>query len=118
MPTDERIDTRCVHAGELHDPQGSPHTPIYTSTTFAFANTAALLDVVEGRREGNLYARYGLNPTIRSLEAKLETLEGAEAALAFSAGMTAWTNADLTMVRGVTSREAERRGGTVYSGSN
>ncbi len=35
MPTDERIDTRCVHAGELHDPQGSPHTPIYTSTTFA-----------------------------------------------------------------------------------
>lgn len=83
------LSTRCVHSGEMHDPQGSPHTPLYNTTTFAFGSTAELLDVVEGRKIGNLYSRYGLNPTIQSLEEKLASLEGTEAALAFSSGMAA-----------------------------
>jgi len=62
MSKEQGMDTRCVHTGELDDHQGSPHTPIYNSTTFAFKNTADLLDVVEGRCPGNLYTRYGLNP--------------------------------------------------------
>lgn len=62
------LSTQCVHAGERGDAEGSPHTPIYNTTTFGFGSTADLLDVVEGRKEGNLYTRYGLNPTIRSLE--------------------------------------------------
>lgn len=81
--------TRCVHGGEARDPQGAIHAPLYTHSTFAFASTAELLDVVEGRRPGNLYTRYGMNPTIRSLEAKLAELEGGEAALAFGSGMAA-----------------------------
>lgn len=89
MSNEYKLNTRCVHTGELKDLQGSPHTPIYNSTTFVFNTTADLLDVVEGRCEGNLYTRYGLNPTIRSLEAKLATLENAEAALAFCSGMAA-----------------------------
>lgn len=44
--TAEGLSTRCVHAGEV-------------------------LDVVEGRVERSLYTRYGLNPTIRSVERKL-----------------------------------------------
>jgi cystathionine gamma-synthase len=44
---------------------------------------------VEGRRDGNLYTRYGLNPTIRSTERKVADLEGGEAALAFGSGMAA-----------------------------
>ncbi|MDP6934275.1 MAG: PLP-dependent transferase, partial [Myxococcota bacterium] len=83
------LDTRCVHDGELDDPQGSPHTPIYDSSTFAFSRTADLLAVVEGRSDRALYTRYGLNPTIRSLESKLASIESAEAALSFSSGMAA-----------------------------
>ena len=83
------LSTRCVHAGEIRDGSGSPHTPLYTTTTFAFDSTADLLAVVEGRRRGNLYTRYGLNPTILSLEENLASLEGAEAALSFSSGMAA-----------------------------
>ncbi len=83
------LSTRCVHAGEIADLQGSPHTPLYSTTTFAFDSTADFLDVVEGRKAGNLYTRYGLNPTITSLEAKLAAIEGAEAALAFGSGMAA-----------------------------
>ncbi|MDP2784630.1 MAG: aminotransferase class I/II-fold pyridoxal phosphate-dependent enzyme [Sulfurimicrobium sp.] len=81
--------TRCIHAGEINDANGSPHTPIYTTTTFKFDSTADLLDVVEGRKAGSLYTRYGLNPTIRALEEKLASIEGAEAAWAFSSGMGA-----------------------------
>lgn len=86
---DTALATRCIHAGEIDDPHGSPHTPLYTTTTFKFPNTAALLDVVEGRRAGALYTRYGLNPTITALEEKLAAIEGAEAALAFCSGMAA-----------------------------
>jgi cystathionine beta-lyase/cystathionine gamma-synthase len=89
MPEPQGLATRCVHAGELLDAHGSPHTPVYTTTTFAFGSTAAILDVVEGRAAGSLYTRYGLNPTIQSLEAKLAAIEGAEAALAFASGMAA-----------------------------
>ncbi len=81
--------TRCIHAGEIKDAHGSPHTPVYTSTTFKFDSTADLLDVVDGKKPGSLYTRYGLNPTLFSLEEKLAALEGAEAAWAFSSGMAA-----------------------------
>jgi cystathionine beta-lyase/cystathionine gamma-synthase len=83
------LSTRCVHAGEIDDAHGSPHTPTYTSTTFRFASTADIVEVVQGRKSAALYTRYGLNPTIRSLEDKLARLEGAEAALAFCSGMAA-----------------------------
>ncbi len=85
----QSLSTRCIHAGELKDVHGAPHTPIYNTSTFGFDKTADLVDVVEGRREGNLYTRYGLNPTIKSLETKLASLEGAEAALAMCSGMAA-----------------------------
>ncbi len=81
--------TRCIHAGEVDDAHGSPHTPIYTTTTFKFASTSDLLDVVDGRKPGSLYTRYGLNPTIASIEQKLASLEGAEMAWAFCSGMAA-----------------------------
>ncbi|MHB0981056.1 MAG: trans-sulfuration enzyme family protein [Thermoleophilia bacterium] len=83
------LSTRCVHAGEELDAQGGIHAPLYNHSTFGFHSTADLLDVVEGRKEGNLYTRYGLNPTIRSLERKLADLENGEAAFAFSSGMAA-----------------------------
>lgn len=84
-----RLSTRGVHAGEQRDAQGALHTPLYNHSTFGFGTTAELLDVVEGRAPGNLYTRYGFNPTIRSVEAKLADLEGGEQAFAFSSGMAA-----------------------------
>jgi cystathionine gamma-synthase len=83
------LSTRCVHAGEARDAEGAIHTPLYNHTIFPFDSTEDLLAVVEGRRDGNLYTRYGLNPTIRSTECKLADLEGGEAALAFGSGMAA-----------------------------
>jgi len=83
------ISTRCVHTGEVDDQFGAPHTPLYNTSTFVFPNTEALVDVVQGRKPGSLYTRYGMHPNIKTLEAKLATLEGAEAALSFGSGMAA-----------------------------
>ena len=93
------LSTRCVHAGDVRDTQGAIHPPLHGHSTFAFDSTADLLDVVEGRAEGNLYTRYGLNPTIRSLERKLADLEDAEAALAFGSGMAAEAATLLSHIR-------------------
>jgi len=81
--------TLAIHGQQQRDAFGSPHMPIYDTTTFAFPDTAALLEVAEGRRRGPLYSRYGHNPTIFALEETLAALEGAEAAWAFSSGMAA-----------------------------
>ena len=88
--TDEfRLATRCIHAGDTLDERGGIFTPLYNHSTFGFRDTQGVLDVVEGRVKGNLYTRYGLNPTILSVEEKLAAIEGGEVARVFSAGMAA-----------------------------
>ncbi|MCT9626726.1 aminotransferase class I/II-fold pyridoxal phosphate-dependent enzyme [Pseudarthrobacter equi] len=81
--------TRAVHGTTLKDAHGAPHMPIYNTTTFAFENTAALLDVVDGRTPGALYTRYGMNPSVFALEQTLASIETAEACWAFCSGMAA-----------------------------
>lgn len=95
-PAGQGLATRIIHEHSLEDAHGSPHLPVYDSTTFAFRSTADLLDVVEGRRPGSLYTRYGLNPSIMALEETLAVLEGAEQAWAFCSGMAAATASFLT----------------------
>lgn len=89
MTHDQGQSTRAIHGSSLKDPHGAPHLPTYNTTTFAFETTAELLDVVDGRRPGALYTRYGMNPTIFALEEIMASVEGAEAALAFCSGMAA-----------------------------
>jgi cystathionine gamma-synthase/methionine-gamma-lyase len=85
----QQFGTICVHAGEELDGQGGIHGPLYNHSTFGFHSTQELLDVVEGRKTGNLYTRYGLNPTVQAVERKLASLEQGELAYAFSSGMAA-----------------------------
>ena len=83
------LSTRCIHAGKGHDQYGSPHTPLYDTTTFSFDSTEKMLDVIEGRQSGFLYTRYGSNPSIVNVENKLASIEQAEGSIAFSSGMAA-----------------------------
>lgn len=81
--------TRIIHNQRHQDAFGSPYSPVYNTTTYRFENTQALLDVIEGRTPGNLYTRWGTNPSIQELEQGLARLEQAENALAFASGMAA-----------------------------
>jgi len=90
------LSTRSIHGHSFKDAHGSPHLPVYDTTTFAFKSTAELLDVVDGRKPGSLYTRYGLNPSIFAIEETLAGLEGAEMAWSFCSGMAAETALFLT----------------------
>ncbi|XKH00508.1 aminotransferase class I/II-fold pyridoxal phosphate-dependent enzyme [Marinobacter nauticus] len=81
--------TRIIHNRRHHDQHGSPYSPVYNTTTYRFDNTQALLNVIGKRTEGNLYTRWGTNPTIQELEQGLAALENAEEGLAFASGMAA-----------------------------
>ncbi len=89
IPPHAGLSTRCVHGHAFDDAHGRALLPVYNTTTFAFPSTADLLDVIDGRKPGSLYTRYGMNPSIQALEQTLAGLEGAEMAWAFSSGMAA-----------------------------
>lgn len=88
-PRKPQLPTLAIHGHSRRDAHGSPNLPVYNTTTFGFASTTDLLDVIDGRKPGSLYTRYGMNPTIQALEESLAVLEGAEAAMAFCSGMAA-----------------------------
>ena len=78
-PTEGRIETRAVHAGQKPDAEtGAVMTPIYASSTFAQDGP--------GQDRGYEYARTA-NPTRTDLEANLASLEGGEFGRAFASGM-------------------------------
>ncbi|MGC4027692.1 MAG: aminotransferase class I/II-fold pyridoxal phosphate-dependent enzyme [Steroidobacteraceae bacterium] len=81
--------TRAIHGSSHKDAHGSPHTPIYNTTTFVFPTTADLLEVVDGKKPGAFYTRYGMNPSIIAVEETLAGLECAEQAWVFCSGMAA-----------------------------
>src|SRR5512133_721110 len=89
--------TLSVHGG---DTRARAHQaipmPIIQTATYAFADTADLVNFmqqrsigahIEGRED---YGRYG-NPTVQSVERKVAALEHADDAVLFSSGMAAMT---------------------------
>ena len=96
--------TRSVHGGAPRD-KGfhSITTPIVQSATYAFKDTASLIDFLDkkvygGELDREEYARYG-NPSVWSLEGRIAELEGAEDAVFYPSGMSAVTSLFLTVLR-------------------
>jgi cystathionine gamma-synthase len=90
------LSTRAVHAGEeRRKPYGAVTTPIVQSSTYAFADTAEILDFMHRKATGDEplrheYGRYS-NPTQTAVEGKVAALESGERALLFASGMSAIT---------------------------
>jgi methionine-gamma-lyase len=83
------LSTRAIHASARPTGPGDPLVqPIVASTTFSFETASALRRVMAEDDYGFLYARQR-NPTVEELNAVVASLEGAEAAQAFSSGMAA-----------------------------
>ncbi|NIM97138.1 MAG: aminotransferase class I/II-fold pyridoxal phosphate-dependent enzyme [candidate division Zixibacteria bacterium] len=98
MQTKYRFSTLAIHAGEEEYPAfGAVTIPIYQTSTFAFKNTAEVIQYQQGDPSKYLYTRYG-NPTQEAVEKKMAALEGGEAALVVSSGMAAVSTIALTLV--------------------
>ena len=91
--------TRCVHAGEGHNPFGAHATPIYQTSTFVFESTEQAAAVFSGG-PGYRYIRSAPNtPTHAAFVEKICSLENGEAGLAFSSGMAAETAVFLSLLK-------------------
>jgi methionine-gamma-lyase len=94
--TKQQFSTAAIHAGEIHDAQGAHVTPIYQTSTFTFADMAAVEAYASGEANSYIYTRGG-NPGRTALAEKLAALEGynllqkdeAVTAEIFSSGMAA-----------------------------
>ena len=79
--------TRAIHHGyDPADHHGAVSQPVYFTSTFAFPSIAD--NDAAAALGGKLYARE-YNPTTELLEARLASLEGAEAAVVLASGMAA-----------------------------
>jgi len=85
-----RIDTMCLHAGG--GPVGTePYPsvmPVYQATTYYFEHASSLEEMLEGKRGGNAYSRWG-TVTNAALESALSTLIGGGTTITTSSGMAA-----------------------------
>jgi cystathionine beta-lyase/cystathionine gamma-synthase len=82
--------TRAIHAQVAPPVHQQPSSvPIYQSSTWRMGSTEQAAAIIEGERAGYVYDRGYGNPTIEAFEATIAELEGTEAAMAFSSGMSA-----------------------------
>ncbi len=82
--------TRAVHAGERNPaPDYTPvSTPIWPTVGYLYESMDDMDAVFAGTKQGYVYSRYA-TPTVSAFEAAVASLEGAEAAQAYSSGMAA-----------------------------
>ena len=88
----QSFETKLIHAGEPKPRiDGAINVPIFQSSTYEYAGEGSYHDV--------RYLRLSNTPNHLALHKKLAALEGAEAALVTSSGMSAITTALLTFLK-------------------
>ncbi len=85
---DDGFDTRAIHAGQIRTSEGEQSEPIFATSSYVFANAAEAAARFAGTTPGNIYSRF-TNPTVRTFEERLASLEGGEACVATASGMAA-----------------------------
>ena len=80
--------TRAIRSGIRRSPEGEHAEPIFTSSSFVFDSAEDAAAKFSGDVPGNVYSRY-TNPTVRSFEERLASLEQGESAVATASGMSA-----------------------------
>ncbi len=85
---DLAFDTRAVRAGQQRTHEGEHAEAIFPTSSYVFANAAEAAARFSGEQPGNIYSRF-TNPTVRTFEQRLASLEGGACCVATSSGMAA-----------------------------
>jgi len=85
---DKGFATRAVRAGQIRTQEGEHAEPIFPTSSYVFESAEHAAARFSGDEPGNIYSRF-TNPTVRTFEQRLATLEGGESAVATSSGMSA-----------------------------
>lgn len=88
MRDDLEPETLALHTG-IHRSQFNEHSEaMYLTSSFVFESAAQAAARFAGEEPGNIYSRF-TNPTVTAMQERLAALEGAEACVATSSGMSA-----------------------------
>jgi O-succinylhomoserine sulfhydrylase len=90
--------TRAVREGHLRTPEGEHSEPIFPTSSYVFSSAAEAAARFSGEQPGNIYSRF-TNPTVRTFEQRLASLEGAECCVATASGMSAITATVLGLLK-------------------
>ncbi|WP_457748101.1 O-acetylhomoserine aminocarboxypropyltransferase/cysteine synthase family protein [Sulfurimonas sp.] len=82
------LQTKALHTGYEKDAQGTMAVPIYQTTAYEFRDVEHAANLFALKELGNIYTRLN-NPTTDVFEKRFAELEGGEAAIATSSGMSA-----------------------------
>ena len=85
---DKGFATRAVRVGHRRTAEAEQSEPIFPTSSFVFDSAEQAAARFSGDEPGNIYSRF-TNPTVRTFEERLATLEGGESAVATSSGMSA-----------------------------
>ncbi|HIE11757.1 MAG TPA: O-acetylhomoserine aminocarboxypropyltransferase/cysteine synthase [Kiritimatiellae bacterium] len=84
-----KIETLCLHAGQVPDPTTlSRAVPVYRTSSYLFRDTEHAARLFALEEPGNIYTRI-MNPTQEVLEQRVAAIEGGAAALALASGTSA-----------------------------
>ncbi len=93
-----RTETRLVHAGTLRSSFGETSEALFLTQGFVYDTAASAERRFKNEEPGYQYSRFS-NPTVSMFEARMASLEGAEAARATASGMAAVTTALMGQLR-------------------
>ncbi|HQR52494.1 MAG TPA: O-succinylhomoserine sulfhydrylase [Burkholderiales bacterium] len=82
------IETLAIRAGVHRTPFGEHSEPLFLTSSFVFANAAQAAARFANQEPGNIYSRF-TNPSVTALQERLAAMEGAQACVATSSGMSA-----------------------------
>jgi O-succinylhomoserine sulfhydrylase len=85
---DLELETLALRTGIHRSPFNEHSEAMYLTSSFVFDSAAQAAARFSGEEPGNIYARF-TNPTVTAMEERLAALEGAEACIATSTGMSA-----------------------------
>ncbi|PCJ32849.1 MAG: O-succinylhomoserine sulfhydrylase [Gammaproteobacteria bacterium] len=85
---DQHFATRAIRAGHHRTHEGEHSEPMFLTSSYVFDSAEQAAARFAGDEAGNIYSRF-TNPTVRTFEERLASLEGGESAVATSSGMSA-----------------------------
>lgn len=84
------FDTRAVRAGQTRSPQMEHNDPLHLTSSFVFESASQAHAAFVEQTVDNVYSRFS-NPTVRTFEQRLASLERGRHCVATSSGMAAIT---------------------------
>jgi O-succinylhomoserine sulfhydrylase len=82
------FDTRAIRAGQVRTQEDEHSEAIFPTSSFIFKSAAEAAAIFAHKQKGNIYSRF-TNPTVRTFEERLASLEDGERCVATASGMAA-----------------------------